>query len=132
MELPTISAPSLLSSPTDWSDVDKFIKDTAAITSSLTPMIELGDQLQQYLTKAKGQMAIPGQLHSKLGVLQTEMQFLYDFSSFLQLFPVFKDFLPLLTNGLGGELTSIKTLDGDMSSFVDATSSLSTSLMVSN
>lgn len=125
-----IAAPSLPSSPTDWSDVNQFIKDIDSIINSLAPVLSLGTQLTQYLDKAQAQLAIPGQLHTKLSALQTETQFLYDFSSFLQLFPVFKEFLPLLTNGLGGELTNIKSLDSDMSQFVGATSSLSTTLQV--
>ena len=126
---PAVAPPCLASSPTDWSDTDQFVKDVESICKSLSPVLTLGTQLQQYLQKAHAQLVIPGQLHTKLSALQTETQFLYDFSKFLQLFPVF-GFLPPLTAGLEGELTDIKGLDGDMQQFVDSTSSLSTSLQV--
>lgn len=127
---PAIAPPYYLaSSPTDWSDVDQFVKDVDSICTSLNPVLTLGEQLQQFIRKANTQLVIPCQLRTKLNALQTETQFLYDFSNFLQLIPIF-GFLPPLSAGLEGELTSIKSLDSDMSQFVHDTSSLSTSLQV--
>lgn len=127
---PVVAAPTSQSSLLDWSDVDQFVKDVDSINASLKSSLTLGAQLQQYISKAQAQVDLPQQLHGKLDDLQTKTQFLYDFVDLLKLFPVFKVFLPPVATGLEGELQSIKGLDGDMGQFVNAASSLSTSLQV--
>lgn len=128
--LPAVSAAAVSSSPTDWSDVTQFVNDINAVSESLKPVLTLGTQLQQYIGRAKAQLSLPAELHTKLSAFQVETQFLYDFVDFLQIFPIFKMFLPSLADALKDELTSIKGLDDDMSKFVDGTSSLSTALQV--
>lgn len=128
--LSPVSAAAVPASLTDWSDVTQFLEDIDTICRGLKPVLTLGTQLQQYTGKAKVQLAIPAMLHTKLSAFQTETKFLYDFVDFLQIFPIFKLFLPSLAGALKDELGSIEGLDKDMSQFVDGASSLSAALQV--
>ena len=128
--LADVSKPVTVKSPTDFSDLDVFISDIKKIVKSFEPILTLGTNLQDYVKRTKLQLVIPSQLHGNLPPLQTEAQFLYDASSFLQMFPIFRDILPTLTGGLKAELTSINNLDTNMTQLVTSTTALSTSLQV--
>ena len=125
-----VSAPNLPSSPTNWSDVDQLIKDIDAISVGLQPVLSLGGQLQQFLTKVKEQMGIPAELHSKLSQLTDVAKFLHDLLQFLQAFPVLNTFLPALTDSLADELKAAGDLDTEMNQLLQSVTALSNSVQV--
>lgn len=125
-----IAMPKIPSSPTDWSDVTQFIQDVDSITHDLKPVLKLGEQLQNFLSEAEKQMGIPSQLHDQLTKLSNITQFLYGFSVFLQLFPIFKPFLPPLTAKLEEEKEALLSIDTGMNQLVQSTSVLATSIKV--
>ena len=118
------------SSPTDWPYVTQFMNDVDAIISGLQPVLNLGGELQKFLSKVQQQMGIPKELHNQLIKLSDLAQFLYDLSQFLQMFPIFKPFLPPLTASLSGEKQAIANLDTDMSQLVQSTVDLSVAIKV--
>ena len=128
--LADVSDPMVPKSPTDFSDLEIFMSDIKKIKASFQPVLTLGTNLQDYIKRTKDQLVVPSQLHGNLPPLQTEAKFLYDASSFLQMFPIFKEILPTLTGGLKVELASIDKLDTDMTQLVKSTMSLSDSLQV--
>ena len=129
-KLANVSKPVTVKSTTDFSDLDVFMGDIKKIVESFKPVLTLGTNLKAYIKRTKDQLVIPSQLHGNLSPFQTEAQFLYDASSFLQMFPIFKVILPTLTGGLKAQLASIKSLDTSMTQLVTSTTSLSTSLQV--
>ena len=129
-KLPTLSRSKIVKTPTDFSDLDVFVKDINTTVENFKPVLTLGTNLEDYIKRTKNQLVIPSQLHGNLTPFKTEIEFLHDASSFLQLFPVFKVILPPLTGALGNELQSIGSLDTDMTNLVTSTTSLSTSLQV--
>lgn len=128
--LPAVAAPKRVSSPKDWSDVDRFTTDIDSICGTLKPILDVGQELEKFLRKAHEQMGKPAELHARLTQLSDLVNFLHDVSQFLQQFPLFNAFLPALTTSLGEEQKAFTGLDSDMSQFVKSVSSLSDSLKV--
>ena len=125
-----ITVPKVSSSPTDWSDVTQFMKDVDAISTGLQPVMNLGGEMQKFLCKAQQQMSMPKDLHNQLIKLSDIMQFLYDLSKILQMFPIFKPILTPLIANLSEEKQAISNLNTEMSRLVQSTSDLSVSIKV--
>ena len=125
---PTIDSPTFTDD--EWSDVDKFVNSVDLFSTSLEPVLTLGDQINNYLSATQKQLVIPQGLEEKLVMFLSVVKLIHDASSFLQAFPLFQSVLPPFTKSLGDQMTDIEALQGNTKLLIKSTSDFSLSLQV--